>query len=609
MENLMLRIRQIFCLFTVCLSMITSQMSHGITLEPEAPVIGKDMVPFLPILTEGDPLEAPVAFIRQRNWELARNLLNAVIGQSPERAEVWEVDGFLKIVENDMDGADASLRKAIKLDPKSASAMSKLGHVELTRDRIEEARHLFEKALSIQPEDPLANLYLGRLAARSGNFEGAIERYETAVAGISGSFTAAQGQLASLYNQTGRYDATIELLTPLATPDTNDAAVFILLATAYLGHGDTQSARQQHSMAKHANRDHPRLAALDAMIDRQEGNLQSSIAKLREILERDPTDDYARYELGQTLLQSGDWRAAIVELEIAAAHLADPYQLQLQVAEIRLRAGDTEQAIADLERLRAARSTARVLYLLAGGYRRTGDVASSLRVADSLVAQFPDYMPGYLLAIQLKEQAGEFDKAVATARWAVKGFPQQSPAWIAYSGLYLNVGQLEPAKAVIEEALRHLPGNVELKFQLASTHQQLGEAATAERLYRELLKDNPNSAGVLNNLSNLLAEDPNRGAEALKFARRAHWQAPNSGAVEDTLGWALHLNGDNAEAATRLQSALEKNPADGGVLCRLGIVYSSLNRVEQARQTIERCLVMSPGAKLHEQAQAVLDAL
>ncbi len=605
----MLRTRLFFCLLTVCVSMATSQVSLGIVLEPEAPAPGEDIGPFLPIITEGDTLEAPVAFIRERNLPVARKLMDALIDQSPERAAVWEVDGFLKIIEQDIDGAEASLRKAITIDPTSAPAISKLGHVALMRNRIEEAERLFEQALSIQPEEPIANLYLARMSARAGNLEGAIEHYEAAVAGISPGLTVAHGELAVLYNRLGRYDATIALLTPFATPAADDATVFILLADAQLKRGDTTSARKQLSMAKQVNPEHPRLAALDALVDRQEGDLRSAIAQLRAILKRDPRDHYARYELGQALLQSGDWRGAIAELETAAAHLADPYQIQLEVAEIRLRAGETGQAIADLERLRAARSTPRVLHLLADTYGRTGNVARGLRDADGLVTRFPDYLPGYLIAIRLKEQAGEFDQAVATAQSAVQRFPQWSPAWLTYSGLYLNAGQPASAKAVIEQARRHLPANAELKFQLASAHQQLGEAAAAETLYRELLRDNEDSAGILNNLSNLLAEDPGRRAEALKLAKRAHEQAPDSGAIQDTLGWALHLNGNNAEAAIWLQSAVEKNPADGNVLCRLGIVNSHLNRVEQARQSIERCLVMRPEAKVRELAQAVLKAL
>lgn len=602
-------IRPICWVLIAYVSIMTGQIAHGIPLEPTAPVKGDAITQFLPIITVGDPLEAPVAFIRKGNWPLARKLLDALVSQTPERSEVWEVDGFLKLVEDDTDGAESSLRKAITLNPESSSALSKLGHVKLIQNRGEEATRLFEKAIAIHSGDQLANLYLARMALRSGDLNAAIRYYETVVSGMPGATNFAHEELAGLYNQVGRYDATIKLLTPLTTPDVSRATVSILLANAYLEQGDNGAARQQLSIAKQQNSDHPRLAVMEAILDRQEGNLELSARKLREILRLDPNDGFVRYELGRTLLQTGDWRGAITEFEAGAVHLADPYRVRLQIAEIQLRKGDAGQAVAHIEQLLKTRSTPLALYLLADGYWLIGDVNSSLRTADTLMKQHPDYLPGYLIAIRLNNQAGKFDRALATAREATRVFPQSSQAWLAHSGLYLTGGRYDSAQTVIDEALRYHPGNAELRFQQASTYQQLGKVAAAEQLYRELLQDDKNNAVIVNNLSNLLAEDPTRRAEALNFARNAHKLAPDSAAMQDTLGWALHLNGEHRQAVTWLRSALEKAPADGNVLCRLGIVYSSLHRTDQARDAIERCLTMRPEIKVGEQARAVLNAL
>jgi tetratricopeptide (TPR) repeat protein len=66
-----------------------------------------------------------------------------------------------------------------------------------------------------------------------------------------------------------------------------------------------------------------------------------------------------------------------------------------------------------------------------------------------------------------------------------------------------------------------------------------------------------NSTMALNNLAYLLSkDDPD---EALKYAQQAGELAPDSPAVQDTLGWAYYCKGNYEGAIRYLKTAVEKD--------------------------------------------------
>jgi len=63
--------------------------------------------------------------------------------------------------------AEAELRKALKLDPNSATAHNNLGSVLERAGRKDEARRHYERAVQLEPGHPDAMKNLARLGIRS----------------------------------------------------------------------------------------------------------------------------------------------------------------------------------------------------------------------------------------------------------------------------------------------------------------------------------------------------------------------------------------------------------------------------------------------------------
>lgn len=105
-------------------------------------------------------------------------------------------------------------------------------------------------------------------------------------------------------------------------------------------------------------------------------------------------------------------------------------------------------------------------------------------------------------------------------------------------------------------------------------------------------KLNPDDWDMLNSYAFLLAEYKHRPDYAAEIMRRAYPLSTNNASVEDTLGWALHAAGKNAEAIDHLESALERLPTDdyGLVSYHLGSAYLAGGRYPEAVTALEKSI-------------------
>jgi tetratricopeptide (TPR) repeat protein len=114
----------------------------------------------------------------------------------------------------------------------------------------------------------------------------------------------------------------------------------------------------------------------------------------------------------------------------------------------------------------------------------------------------------------------------------------------------------------------------EAGLQYAASKAQLLTAAynaTSDKMYLQnaigvyesLRLKWPKNSSVLNNLAYLLAQNDERLAEALAFARTAVEQNPDEANYLDTYGYLLYRNGQPAQAAQSLAAAVKKYEVRG----------------------------------------------
>ena len=169
-------------------------------------------------------------------------------------------------------------------------------------------------------------------------------------------------------------------------------------------------------------------------------------------------------------------------------------------------------------------------------------------------------------------------------------------AWLRGESLFAK-GDKPGARAALETATKLEPRLVRAHHLLASIFEQSGEYDLAEARYRAVLDQRPNDGMALNNLAYVLAVRKSDPVQALPYARRGH-ELLKSAETADTLGWVLHLTGDQAGAAALFSDIVRTPVKDAEVLLHAATVFAAVGRPDAAARELAKAVALD--AKLEK---------
>ncbi len=150
------------------------------------------------------------------------------------------------------------------------------------------------------------------------------------------------------------------------------------------------------------------------------------------------------------------------------------------------------------------------------------------------------------------------------------------------------------ARAALEEATSIDGRLVAAQFLLATIYEQDKQYDKAIERYRKVLEFSPENVLALNNLAYALAVRRNAPKEALPYAEKAYSLAKGNPNITDTLGWVLHMTGDNEKANQLLQEAVQRAPQNAEIHLHAAIVAADLGQTLQATAWLSRALELDP---------------
>ncbi|SPJ23557.1 tetratricopeptide repeat protein [Palleronia abyssalis] len=317
-----------------------------------------------------------------------------------------------------------------------------------------------------------------------------------------------------------------------------------------------------------------------------------------------------RFDEARTLLQEETGSNLDATLEATFDALADGTPLPFSVAP-DARAGAAEVAfdIANTVVGETAASYA-LLYSRIAEYLRPAHVEARLLSAilledigqydlaidayDSIPTDAPAYISAELGRAEVMREAGRTDAGIEAVESLAKAFPEEQIVHIALGDALREEARFAEARAAYDTAieLTQTGGAVPwvVYFARAITAERLGDWDAAESDFRQALELSPDQPQVLNYLGYSLVERQERLDEALSMIERAVDAAPNSGAITDSLGWALYRLGRYSEAVAPMERAVELMPVDPVVNDHLGDVLWAVGRELEARFQWQRAL-------------------
>jgi tetratricopeptide (TPR) repeat protein len=447
----------------------------------------------------------------------------------------------------DTTGAQAALKRALSLDPKSAELHAELAGFFARQNKAGEAIEAAERALVLDANNAEAHRMLGLVYA----------------AWSDGAATPPTGQTQAQLRAKAIEHLTKILDTPSVATDLN---LQLTLARLHLRAGNTARAvpllENIVSQAPFATEPHTLLAEARLNL----GQVDAAIDAMEAAAELNP-----RFytSLGELYERQQRWPEAVEAYEqaIANARGGPSRDLRLRYAAALLNTGDAPSATKARDVLKeflvTAPQDARGLFLLASANLRLGDAPGAEEAARRLIALDPTSIQGM--------------HALSSALIARKQYPQV-------------IELLTPFTTDRNRAKGRESDVAMLLAQLAHAHTQLGNHSQAVTVLTTALAHDPVNAVVLNSLGYTLAERGERLTEAVEYIERALKIDPENPSYLDSLGWALFKQGRVKEAEPHLRRAADALPTNSVVQDHYGDLLATLGRHQEAIAAWERAL-------------------
>lgn len=467
------------------------------------------------------------------------------------------------------------------------------------------ARAEVDRLIAAHPTDPLLTSLAAAFYARSGDIDAGrtlVKRgLERRVEPTSLLFTLAQIEWGA-----GNAGAARDALQRLLDAQPKHIAARMALAEIALAQRDTAGATRQLEMVR---ADHPTSIEARLQLARialAESDTKRADALFAEILGMGAERADVRNAIGALYLGSGRYDQALEHFRAGTTIDSSNPLLWLNLGRTQLALGQKDTARASLERALKERP----LWLLAEGTLAFMDIqegklqAAMERVA-ALKKSYPKDAAVRALEGELYAVTGRYSEAAGAYEDAYAARPSASLAAKVYQARL--AGRLTEPEKLLKKWLDLQPADVGSRLLLAEAQVRAGARKDAVAQYQIILKARPQDVPALNNLAWLYYEL--RDPRAVDLARQAAELAPQSIAVNDTLGWLLLERGDLQEGLRLLKLASMQPQAGAEIQYHYAVALARTGAKDEARQRLERLLQQDTAFAGREAAQQLFSQL
>jgi len=494
--------------------------------------------------------------------------------------------------QRDFGAAARYMSEAVAAQPAAERLLLRALVAKLASGETDSARTLARRLLALEPDAPLSGLSLAVSDFKAGRFEAARTRLASTGGRGPNAFTV---PLLTAWAEAalGRYDAA-----RAALPEPGDNPGFapfrslhgaLILDLA----GRPQEAEGLYLEAvEQARRPTVRMVQAVGSFYRRAGDEDEA--------ERRYTD-FVSGENRSPLIESalGDLRAGKPATPIVANGTEGAAEALLAGANLGLRARSIEMALIygrlALD-LRPDFPSARVL--VGQILESVGRDEEAVEVYASVNEASPLSWSARLSRAAGLARLGRDEEAIGLLRRMAAERPERTDALTRLGDILRNRKRFAEAVEAYDAAIERI-GTVEQRHWrlLFSRGIALERSKTWPRAEKDLLAAlelAPDEPYLLNYLGYSWVDQGIRIKDARKMIERAVELEPQSGAIVDSLGWALYRIGDYDGAVEQLERAAELEPLDPTVNDHLGDAYWRVGRRNEATFQWRRTLNLDP---------------
>ena len=352
----------------------------------------------------------------------------------------------------------------------------------------------------------------------------------------------------------------IEILKPLTTPESTDAAAFAALGAALKQLRRFGESLTAYRRAEELRPGYPEAIAGQADLHARLRQFPAAEEKFRRILEKNPNDIEARVGLARVLSLQRKLDDALAEIERALA--IDPRHVdsRLRLGWIRLWRHERDEAEKAFEGILAD---------------KPGHVEAALGLADVESAQGRTYTAAAILETLARLHPENVDVLMSLARVRAR---RAQP--------YLALQAVNRVRALQGDHVEAL----QLLGELAIRD---GRFAEGEKFYRDALAIEPEDMGARTGVATALRRQGRR-EEAKDVYREVLNRDPEHANGRIGLGWEYAWEGDYDAAAREFERVIGRDPVNTDALAGLARVRHLQGRWSESQDLYEQALKSDP---------------
>ena len=496
--------------------------------------------------------------------------------------------------------------KALVCDERATHVMRDLAILLLRMNRRQHALLWLEKILALDPGDLETVSLVANIQAANGQIDEAVATYRQFLT-LEPDNQQGLLLLGTFYARHRRYEEAKRILEKLLALDSDSADGHLYLARLYreLKLPDRAAEHYEKALALRWST----MTAIEA------ADLLEGMGRYKEaeklylrMLEEDDANEHARVQLAEIYTKLGETDKAIAMLQKLKDYSLEPQQVDLTIGRILVESNRLDEAeahfkqmIADYPDFEAVRT------LLAMVYYEKGEKREAVRQLAAIGKDSESYADAMLMRIRILVEMKDYPQAESILTEAIEsGVEPLSKLYTLLAGLYQKEGRIEDARKIFQQALTLFADDHKVYFEYGIFLDKTGDQKGALAAMQKVLELNPEDPYALNYIGYTWADRGINLEKAKQYLTEAVRQLPQDGFVRDSLGWVYFKLGETDAAIRELKAASGLEPEDPTIAEHLGDAYVAKGDIKAASTSYERAMKFYPE---EEKKQKVRDKL